>query len=627
VASVGVVQGCGSDSRRPGEHADPDAGAAGAEPKGVGAGAGGDASEDPHAAAGVSGGSGEAPDGSSGAGGSAGEEPSSTSGAAGAPEPDPVGTSGTGGAPDGDPTGNSGAGGAADSDPEGSAGAAGTPGTSGSAGVGAASGAGGVSDNEPSGSGGAAGTDSAGNAGAGGAHDPDGSAGLGGAPDSDPWIEPVLSGLEVTGAQVALKPLFSSERLRYSFVPRSTGASPAVIATAAPGLTLRIRDQSVESGESVSLEGIAPGSSFDVSVANSDGESRSYNVQYLPSGFPDLRVTINEASASQDPIYVNLKRGTAAGAASYVTKFDNAGVPLRYLTENIDTYDFKKHSGGQLSYARGRQDTEHVLLDADFNELSRVKTVGLVNTDVHEFHVLPSGNQILMAYEPTEHDLTPYGGTGSLVVQDAVLQELSPSGEVLFQWNSWGVLPYDQSLYPSETDYAHVNSMELANDGNWLVSVRGFSQVIKIDRASGQIAWRLGGMANEFVFLDDPFNGFCGQHTVSQLPSGNFLIFDNGDYCYPENPERGRVTRVVEYEIDELLKTAKLVWSYQRPSTVSAAQGSAQRLPNGNTFIGWGSNTSVLATEVDPSGTPVFEVQATSNRGGFVSYRARRFAD
>jgi hypothetical protein len=83
----------------------------------------------------------------------------------------------------------------------------------------------------------------------------------------------------------------------------------------------------------------------------------------------------------------------------------------------------------------------------------------------------------------------------------------------------------------------------------------------------------------------------------------------------------------VEYEVDELLKTAKLVWSYRRPSTVSAAQGSAQRLSNGNTFIGWGSNTNVLATEVDPSGVPVFEVQATSNRGGFVSYRARRFAD
>jgi hypothetical protein len=634
VASIGLVQGCGSDSKRPGQHAEPDAGAGGSDQEDTRAGAGGDSTgEEPGGASGAAGATtGQEPDGRSGAGGSAGDDVSD-SGAAGTSEPNPDGTSGAGGVSDGDPTGSAGVGGV--DEPEGAAGAGGAPGEGGAPGiggspaVGGSSGVAGASDTDPPGSAGAAGFDSAGVGGGGGAAGADSgaSSGQGGAPDGEPWIEPVLSDLEVTGAQVALKPEFSPERLRYSFVPRTTGASPAVIATAAPGLLLRIRDEWVESGESVSLEGLAPGSEFDVSVENARGESRSYNVQYLPSGFPDLRITVSEPLASQDPIYVNLKRGTASGTASYVTKFDNAGVPFHYLVENIDTYDFKKHSGGQLSYARGRQNTEHVVLDGDFNELARVKTVGLVNTDVHDFHLLPNGNQILMAYEPTERDLTPYGGTGSLLVQDAVLQELSPSGEVLFQWNSWGVLPYDQSLYPSAADYAHVNSLELANDGNWLVSVRGFSQVVKIDRASGNITWRLGGIANEFVFVDDPFNGFCGQHTVSQLENGNFLIFDNGDYCFPENPERGRVTRVVEYELDELLKTAKLVWSFQRPSTVSAAQGSAQRLPNGNTFIGWGSNTNVLATEVNPSGATVFEVQATSNRGGFVSYRARRFAD
>lgn len=623
VCVTAAVPGCGSDSKpvRPDPN-DVEAGAAGAE-SGAAAGSGG-------------GGNVTGKGGSSGASGSAsGENPGGNAGSGGKID-EPGGAPGSGSVFDGGSAGSSGVGGTPD---EGAGGAA-DAGRGGEPSNGGDSGAAGSTHEDPggtSGAGGAAGSDAdggsapggapqteGGSAGASGADSDAGESGAGG--DTQVWIEPILTDLVVTGAQVPLKPAFSPERTRYSFVPRSSGASPEVSATAAEGLALRIAGMTASSGESVSLASLAPGSAFDVEVTNASGASRSYNVQYLPSGFPDVRVTVAEPGASQDPIYVNLKRGVGGSTASYVTKLDNAGVPLFYLSESIDTYDFKKHVDGYLSYARGRENTEHVVLDPLFVEVARVKTVGLVNTDVHDFHILPNGHRILMAYERTDRDLTPYGGASSFSVQDAVLQEIDQLGGVVFQWSSWEALPYDQSLYPNAADYAHVNSIELANDGNWLVSVRGFSQVIKLDRTSGAILWRLGGIANEFTFLDDPLGSFCGQHTVSQLESGNILIFDNGTYCWPEAPA-GRVTRVVEYEIDEVLKTARLVWSYTRPSTNSAAQGSAQRLANGNTFIGWGSNTNVLATEVDPLGTTVYEVQATSNRGGFVSYRARRFAD
>lgn len=634
--AAAAVQGCGSDSRPPPSSGPGSGGEAGGVAGGAASGtAGGDK---PDGSAGANGGT--PSNDSGGAAGSSGESGDGAAGetAGGAPS---EGASGAGGVDDGEPPSQAGAGGESDGNAgttsdAGRGGESPDPGTSGAGGAadsgesgaggatnidtGGASGAGGA----PSVDGGRSGAGGANAAGAGGDEDAGGESGAGGEPNL--WIEPVLSDLVITGAQVPLKPSFSPERARYAFIPRSSGASPAVSATAADGLTLEIAGVVVSSGTSVSLSALAPGSAFDVVVSNRAGASRTYNVQYLPAGFPDLRVTIAEPGASSDPIYANLKRGVGGGAASYVTKFDNAGVPLHYRTESIDTYDFKKHAGGFMSYARGREDTEQVVLDADFNDVRRVKTAGLVNTDVHDFHVLPSGHQILMAYEPAERDLTPYGGSGLLVVQDAVLQELDVHGQVVFQWQSWGVLPYDQSLYPNATDYAHVNSIELANDGNWLVSVRGFSQVVKLDRSSGAILWRLGGIANEFTFLDDPLGSFCGQHTVSQLADGHLLIFDNGNYCWPESSDP-RVSRVVEYEIDEVAKTARLVWSYTRSGTTSAAQGSAQRLPNGNTFIGWGSNSNVLATEVDPTGHPVFEVQATSNRGGFVSYRARRFAD
>src|SRR5690606_736535 len=138
--------------------------------------------------------------------------------------------------------------------------------------------------------------------------------------------------------------------------------------------------------------------------------------------------------------------------------------------------------------------------------------------------------------------------------------------DVLFQWNSWDHMPYEESLYleRSARDYSHINSVHVEADGDWLLSSRGMAQVLKIDRGSGEVLWRLGGMDSDFAFVNDPFGGLCGRHTASRLESGNILLFDNGQYCWPEVPERGERTRVVEYRLDETAMTAELVWSYDR---------------------------------------------------------------
>jgi hypothetical protein len=50
--------------------------------------------------------------------------------------------------------------------------------------------------------------------------------------------------------------------------------------------------------------------------------------------------------------------------------------------------------------------------------------------------------------------------------------------------------------------------------------------------------------------------------------------------------------------------------------------GSAQRLTNGNTFIGWGALSNPAATEVAPDGTKVLELALPP---GMISYRAFKF--
>jgi len=58
------------------------------------------------------------------------------------------------------------------------------------------------------------------------------------------------------------------------------------------------------------------------------------------------------------------------------------------------------------------------------------------------------------------------------------------------------------------------------------------------------------------------------------------------------------------------------------PPIFSAATGSAQRLANGNTFIGWGTISNPAATEVAPDGTKVLEMALPA---GMFSYRAFKF--
>lgn len=438
---------------------------------------------------------------------------------------------------------------------------------------------------------------------------------------------PTLSDLEVAGVE-RLTPAFDGTAHRYSVRATQPVDTLRVVATADSEFSIEIAGKEVESGEPTVLPEAEPGSEIEIRVGNDDGLVQEYTLVYLPYDFPQIDVTVHEPGASSDPIYVAMR----SQRVFHLAKLDENGVPLFYEKSLADIRDFKKHPGGEISYAEniGGGVWEHVLLNSKFREFGRVQGVGLAGTDHHDFHVRENGNFVILAYEPTRHDLTQFGLGSKARIIDAVLQEVSPKREVLFQWNSWDHLSYDESVrYPDTgADYTHMNSTFVDTDGNWIVSMRNFSQVIKINRTTGEVMWRLGGKANEFTFLDDPSDGFCGQHTVRRVDNGNLLLFDNGVMCWPRGARRSKFTRIVEYEIDEDEKTAKMVWSFHREGTFTDSAGSAQRLPNGNTFIGWGnSEKPPMATEVDRDGNIVFEVEARGPEKLARSYRAHRIAD
>jgi hypothetical protein len=78
-------------------------------------------------------------------------------------------------------------------------------------------------------------------------------------------------------------------------------------------------------------------------------------------------------------------------------------------------------------------------------------------------------------------------------------------------------------------------------------------------------------------------------------------------------------SRVVEYALDLQTHEARVAWSHSIPGRYAYFAGSARRLGNGNTLIGWAALTTALASEVGPDGTMLWELAAGNQ---FLSYRA-----
>lgn len=244
----------------------------------------------------------------------------------------------------------------------------------------------------------------------------------------------------------------------------------------------------------------------------------------------------------------------------------------------------------------------------------------LQNTDLHDLLLLENGNHLLISADSREMDLREYDGNQAAIVVTNSLQEITPEGQVVWQWDGWEHLPLEDVVNarflranpPNPVAYVHMNSVALDLDGNLIVSLRNQNAVLKIDRVSGEVLWRLGGKRSDFTFLNDPLNGFTDQHDATILENGHLLLFDNGSQHDPP------ISRAVEYALNFEDMTATLVWSYQNGQQ-GRSLGSAQRLPNGNTLISWGSSAEPQITEVTPQGDIALEIRLPDDH---LTYRA-----
>lgn len=190
-------------------------------------------------------------------------------------------------------------------------------------------------------------------------------------------------------------------------------------------------------------------------------------------------------------------------------------------------------------------------------------------------------------------------------MKDDALTLLSTDGAVLEQASLYDLLktaPSEQFRFQPRTqgkghlDLLHANSVFWMDDpqlatrdplyaaSNVVVTIRHQDLVAVIDWDAKKVVWAWGQ------------GELSGPHDAVVLPSGNFLVFDNG--------LGRRWSRVVELDP----KTREIVWEYRasEPETFyTQTRGANQRLANGNTLIA--QSDSGRAFEVTPAGEIVWE--------------------
>jgi len=383
-----------------------------------------------------------------------------------------------------------------------------------------------------------------------------------------------------------------------------------VTATASdPGAALLIHHAPASSGVPASFQ-LQPGEDFTVALG-----ARTYTVHYLPHDLPAYTVSISPGAGTEDILLTPSSRYQAIVARN--------GDLLYYRTfPSYFVLNFQQFSlpGGTILYGSevgvapmmtSIYGTEH-LVDAQFHDVGDLQPVAYdgqaaLPAEGHDFILIDQGHYVAMSYVQRTVDLSnlnPAWSSQALVL-NAVVQEVV-AGTPVFEWDSGNVLSLYAASVTSNTfqagmlsDYLHMNSMCIdPADGNFVLSFRNTSSIVKVDRTSGQILWTLGGTQDQFGLTGSQV--FAFQHYVRVQPDGSLWVFDNA-----KTPP----TRILSFVLDEVNKrVVSFTDVYDEPSTQPQASimGSYAVLGPSRLLFGWGASYSQM------SGPAVTEVSAGS---------------
>ncbi len=348
-------------------------------------------------------------------------------------------------------------------------------------------------------------------------------------------------------------------------------------------------------------------------------EQPAANLPDLPADFPPTRFE----SIRPVPFGLFVVTYTGEDDRPWVIVFDTDGKPRWWFNPDTRALWGQIVADGSVVWARSFGDgygldprMAHEVRTESGKLVRLVSTEGSI-VDGHEYRELPNGNVLLDTYVPETADLRRVGGPRRATIVSAEVQEVDPAGKVLWHWNSRGHIALSETgrwwhnvlsnprrrLQREAFDPVHINSIEPRGRREVIISTRHTDAVYGIDRATGEINWKLGGSptGKSLRVVGDPARKLLGgQHDVRLDRHGRLTVFDNGK-------DRPRRPRVVFYKLD--LGAGKAIYKGQLNDPEvkrSHCCGSARELPDGGWLVSWGDNK--LVTGFDREGRIAFRL-------------------
>jgi Arylsulfotransferase (ASST) len=340
----------------------------------------------------------------------------------------------------------------------------------------------------------------------------------------------------------------------------------------------------------------------------------------LPADFPSWRFESLRPTAAG--LFV-VSFSAPGDGRPWVVVLDDEGKPRWWYRPDTRALWAQVLSDGSISWARSFGDgygldprMVHEVRSQSGKLLRLVETEGSI-VDGHEYRELPNGNVLLDTYVPETADLRRVGGPRRATIVSAEVQEVDPTGKVLWSWSSRGHISLEETgrwwrnvlsnprrrLQREAFDPVHINSIEPRGDEEVIISTRHTDAVYGIDRDSGEINWKLGGTrtGKSLQVIGDPATKLLGgQHDARIDRRGRLTIFDNGK-------DRPRRPRVVFYRLDPAADRALYEGQLNDPQvTRSHCCGSARETSDGGWLVSWGDNP--LVTGFDRAGRIAFRL-------------------
>lgn len=348
----------------------------------------------------------------------------------------------------------------------------------------------------------------------------------------------------------------------------------------------------------------------------------SFSIRCLPADFPAYTSSVTGTPQAG---------GYLLGLGSYTIAFDGQGVPVWWYHDPdlLSPFDPKFLTSSTIAFSDSDNHWDVVNLRG---KLLHTAGGGSVPLDLHDFQRLPNGNYLgIMPIQdncpavPAQcTDLSSWGLSAQSSITDEAIVELNAKNEIVWSWDVVDHIDVATSnvnwrdLFP---DVIHMNSIEYDGNGGIIFSVRHFDAVYRIDMATGDITWKLGGTptpqsltVSGDQYLDAGGQLFSGQHDARLQPDGSLTVYDDGTRA-------DRAPRALHFTIDTSTMTADEVGQMTDPqATYSPYMGGAELLPGGDWVVAWGGID--FMSEQNAQGVP----QLTITYPGSLGYQVNTVA-